>query len=213
MLPGSGQFAIIGASVLLKQQNGVATSADGKKWAFHPIGLSANGYSARYGAFPTATTWYVTAGSWGDRAETEEASGRRHLTRQVSVAMDRGKEATAPLAFHYDGDAMAEANDATTGNASGWKTAIMKTTDGGKSFTQVYSHDDVGQYVDTGLKLNPNVIASHLSLSHNLYMDPFPCRYPNGIGCASEMHCVAALEGLNSSIIVTRDGGACRMGF
>ena len=31
--------------------------------------------------------------------------------------------------------------------------------------------------------------------------------YPNGIHCASELHCVAAFEGESARILVTRDGG------
>lgn len=172
---GSGPFAIVGSSIVLTSQNGVATSTDGKKWSFHKIGLSSKGYGARYGAFPTETTWYVTAGSWGDKQEAPDPR-RRHLSKHVSVAMDNGDDGdnTMDVGFHYNDEE--EDGSLQAGNASGWKTAIMKTTDGGVSFTQVYSHDDAGLY-------------------------------PNGIGCASASHCIAALEGLSSSILVTRDGG------
>merc|ERR1711871_180311 len=59
-----------------------------------------------------------------------------------------------------------------------YSAAIVKTTDGGKTWKVVYRNIDEGANV-----------------------------YPNGIHCSSELHCIAALEGESARIVVTRDGG------
>ena len=59
-----------------------------------------------------------------------------------------------------------------------FSAAIVKTTDGGQTFTKVFENVNKGDNI-----------------------------YSNGINCASETHCVSVMEGDSARIIVTRDGG------
>jgi hypothetical protein len=61
-----GNFAIVfsGGSID-KPTGGVALSKDGKEWnniEMQPANISV--YPPRYGAYPTASTWYLTAGNF-----------------------------------------------------------------------------------------------------------------------------------------------------
>ena len=57
----------------LEQANGVAVTTDGgASWNVYDLGNSTDmhDYPARYGAFPTEDTWYVSTGTW----PTDDAS-------------------------------------------------------------------------------------------------------------------------------------------
>lgn len=169
-----GRFALVTQSAA----SGVAISPDGKAWTHHPTGLNLTKYPARYGAFPSATTWYLTAGTWPEQlgsrppsraASTEVAGGSgvaqvHRLSRHATIRGGRAELHLAPRA-------RARANA-----SAGYYAAIAKTTDGGRTWRTVYVNDGGGLY-------------------------------PNGIHCATSTHCVAALEGERAAILVTRDGG------
>lgn len=162
-------------SFLVKEPNskfstgvsGVAYSRDaGITWAVSspvPVGY------VRYGAFPTDQTWYVSSGIWSD-ATTEV--GQINLSARLSVHPENR------IIF----------NDKRTKRVkegpTGWFGAVSKTTDGGKTWTQVFSSD----------------------LENDYY-------YFNGISCPSENHCVVVGEGEDATgadlnvAYTTFDGG------
>ena len=108
-----------------KQANGVAVTTDfGSTWNVYDIGLNSS-YIARYGAFPTADTWYVSSGSWP--ASSEAVQGAHKLSARVHLKQ-----------FGADFKA-SKAN-----SVSGYPGAISKTTDAGATWTQVF--DSEGQF-------------------------------------------------------------------
>lgn len=70
-------FAVVGTiGNLVNETNGMAVSFDaGKSFTSIPINILQT--DARYGAFPTATTWYITAGQWpgGSGSSDQPTSG------------------------------------------------------------------------------------------------------------------------------------------
>lgn len=167
-----------------KQSSGVATSNDGgKTW-----NLSGNMDMPRYGAFPSANTWYVSAGTWGDDASTlsEEEKGNKifRLGRRATV---QGKSTSSST---LDKESLANQmkkrkNSATDGDdGTGWFGSIYKTTDAGATWTEVFTSPSDSYY------------------------------YFNAISCSSETLCVAVAEGQNADgsdltiAFTTNDGGA-----
>lgn len=127
---GSSSLGATGSFVLKstkKQANGVAVSTDaGASWNVHDIGLNSS-YIARYGAFPTDDTWYVSSGSWP--ASTEQvALGSHKLSARV----------------HLKPFGAADFKSTKTNAVSGYPGAISKSTDAGATWTQVY--DSEGQF-------------------------------------------------------------------
>ena len=131
--------------------SGVATSTDsGATWK---LSAQVPPAYARYGAFPSDNTWYVASGIWGSSADNLEGhrfSSRMHLDK-------RG----------YSYNEVAKGNTTALG-ASGWFGAVSKTTDGGATWTQVFTTNE------------EDVL------------------YFNGISCSSETHCVVVAEGYNA---------------
>lgn len=155
-------FALVGNFVDAASKSsvsGVATSTDsGKTWT-----LSANvppSY-ARYGAFPTDNTWYVASGIWGSSANSnlKSGSGKYLLSERFesTVAGPHIPLKESPAAVNQ------------TVGATGWFGAVSKTTDGGKTWSQVFSTD-----------LENDIL------------------YFNGISCSSESHCVVVGEGYDN---------------
>lgn len=177
VMPG-GDFALVG-QFGGNTSNGIATSSDGVQWT--PVnmkGVNETLFPARYGAFPSATTWFVTAGLFP--ANNVNAKAGRSLTHRVSLVED---EATGKTTVAFDkGDHTL--NDDGPAKCSVdpdncFSATIVKTTDAGKTWKQVYTNINTGDNI-----------------------------YPNGINCFSTMHCVALLEGDTARILVTHDGGA-----
>jgi hypothetical protein len=112
-----------------KQVNGVAVSTDnGATWETSDIGLDSS-YIARYGAFPTATTWYVSSGSWPYSA-TDSSAPSYKISARMNL-MQKNGNTTATL-----GKAKLSA-----GAVTGYPGAISKTTDAGKTWTKVFDTD------------------------------------------------------------------------
>jgi len=131
---------------------GVATSHDfGVTWELSSAVPA--GY-VRYGAFPTEQTWFISSGMWG----AYESNKDHQLSSWLSV--DTKSTLTV-------GDRAASKGKASAARgATGWFGAVSKTTDGGKTWTQVFTSD----------------------LDNDYY-------YFNGIACSSVDHCTVVGEG------------------
>jgi photosystem II stability/assembly factor-like uncharacterized protein len=127
--PG-GKYALV-AMDGLQNTNGVLLSDDGKTWSFSAdIGLNATQYGARYGSFPSDTTWYVTAGTWPEELSARQGT-RRPLNKHAAMT-------GAQMQLNLDAPPR---NDDT-----GYYAAVLKTTDGGQSWTTVYQKENQGIY-------------------------------------------------------------------
>jgi hypothetical protein len=129
---GSAGFAAVGVfsdpATPTVRTNGVAVSTDGVTWNRLDIGLSrASGYRARYGAFPTATTWYVTSGDFPNNVDNKLTNGQvSRLNSRLSVTYDSG-------------NGQPQITFISTRNLLGrYPGAISKTTDGGQTWTKVF---------------------------------------------------------------------------
>ena len=120
---GDGNFGCAFAS---SGTSGAAVSTDGgKSFAKHAItALDATSYPARYAAFPSDTTWYVSHGTWG---------GSSAAAPGVSV------ELSDTVKVALNGKATVAAAQAPGGDGNGYFAAISKTTDGGKTFAVQYT--------------------------------------------------------------------------
>jgi photosystem II stability/assembly factor-like uncharacterized protein len=179
----SSEFAI---AVAGNKNNGVATSKDGTAWKTFTIPANASIYPARYGAYPTASTWYLTAGSFPtnntaytkhqlvfqDQDYTEP--NLRHLSHKVAV--DTATYQVYPKVM-AEGETEQDPVPCTENPDDCFSAGIFKTTDAGKSWKQVVD-DTTSNF------------------------------YPNGIDCFGEDHCISVVEGSECQILVTRDGGA-----
>ena len=164
IIPGSNKFALVSGKETVAGGNSVDVSDSGLKYTRISIPdtvINSTEYLARYGAFPSESTWYVTAGDFGSSINKEESSLKK-LSKHFSVDTKSGS-----IRFH---------SDESSNSAN--RAAIVKTSDGGKSWELVYKNDNSADNI-----------------------------YPNGIHCSSDNHCVAVLEGDSSRILVTRDGG------
>lgn len=117
-------------------------SPDGSTWALHDIGLDSTLYPARYAALPSESTWYVSAGTWPLDSVTAEASTlQKRLTSKVAIHND-GKRQTAAFKEPIR-------KNLRSGDSTGYSGAIARTTDGGKTWTQVF--DSKGSFYLNGI--------------------------------------------------------------
>jgi hypothetical protein len=118
----NGGFGSTGTFLLT---NGVAISTDkGVNWKnYNCSSLSI----ARYGSFPSNTTWYVSAGEWP--GEYDATSGQ--LTQRLKYRRGSGMEITRTLA---------ESHDRKLLQSNGYIAEISKTSDGGKTWSTVYNN-------------------------------------------------------------------------
>lgn len=132
---GSGSYGATGQT-LIGGGNGVAVSTDGgMHYTF--VNVTELTTSARYGAFPSAQTWYLSAGMWpNNEAQADGRPLSRRLTARLDVAgnprMDM-EHKVQPVPVPPEGWALA--------NSTGWSAQIVKTSDGGKTWASVYSGD------------------------------------------------------------------------
>ena len=195
-----GGFALksgdsVNATEAVVSTNGVAYSTDdGKTFSISTVPVGYTRYSCfvklktsfisngffymliifSYGSFPTESTWYVSSGIWGDDPKTADKqhafSSRLSIDSKGYLSMKEMTGEKKPL----KGD----------GTPTGWFGAVSKTTDGGKTWTQVLSTNLETEYL-----------------------------YFNGISCATETQCVVVAEGDNptggylTTAYTTFDGG------
>lgn len=109
--------------------NGVAVSVDGgKDWKWYNVSILKT--FARYGAYPSATTWYLSAGEWPESVNAPNDDTYRMLTSRIHL------EQTSPTDMRHR---WFETNEKRTApNDNGWKAQIVKTTDGGKTWTSQF---------------------------------------------------------------------------
>jgi hypothetical protein len=136
---GATGFGVTGSfSLGIKNSvNGVATSTDyGKSWTYSDVKASdPYKYAARFGAFPSESTWYVATGSW----TSADAELKGHLlSSKISVEYDHK---TQQQLYHFTKNAGAAKGNLRGGDSTGYYGGIFKTTDGGKTFTLVYDTD------------------------------------------------------------------------
>jgi hypothetical protein len=119
----SGLFGLTGN---INGVGAVAVSADqGVTWSTSDIETTPpliNSQDVRYASFPTADTWYATAGFWGDDTSSNSEVGGRRLSRGLKIGAD-GKMSTVQPTSTYSG---------------AWAT-VVKTTDGGSTWTTVFN--------------------------------------------------------------------------
>lgn len=127
--------------------NNIGISATGFDYTLVPIPdtvVNSSDFLARYGAFPTNKTWYVTAGTFPQQqwpapspSDLDSVRINKHVrvNQRSQGASFATSESTAKLAAP---------------NGNGFSAAIAKTSDGGKTWTSVYQ--------DTTSQIYPNAI-------------------------------------------------------
>lgn len=127
---GSSSLAATGSftdKTTKKHVNGVAVSTNyGTSWDLFDIGLNSS-YIARYGAFPSASTWYVSSGSWP--ASESKVEGTHKLSARVNL-FEKGQHGK-----------IAEFVSVKETAGAGYPGAISKTTDSGKTWTKVFDSE------------------------------------------------------------------------
>jgi len=128
-----GGYAAAGNTIL--GGNGVAVSKDSTGSAFKFFNISALKTSARYGSYPSSKVWYVAAGEWPNNkfeSDIEDEFEEENIVREVS----------SRIALHVDPEndfALTPIYRRTVGdNTTSWKAQIVKTTDGGKTWTSQF---------------------------------------------------------------------------
>ena len=125
---GNDHFAFVGEGTEEGSLGGVGYSKDGgeffiaHKW---PTDLGTDpAATARYGAFPSEDTWFVTGGNWPASTEDKKAAkaaGKRHISQRLVVDMKTGKyERVEP--------------HVSPNNDTSYNAVLTKTTDGGKTW-------------------------------------------------------------------------------
>jgi hypothetical protein len=128
----TGQFAVGRTDT-----NGVSVTSDGTTWTQSDIGTDSALYPARYGSFPSENTWFVSAGTWP--MDASAGLGRR-ITARVAVN-DEQKQ----LSYNYTPknlrDNLRSNKKVKTSDPTGYTGAVAKTTDGGKTWSTVFTTD------------------------------------------------------------------------
>ena len=181
---GDNIIGLVGGIVHDKvSTNGVAVSSDkGATWSVSAVPSS---YS-RYGSFIDKDTWFVSSGTWAMDTYNATASSALYLRPPADAvsALD-----PKHLRLRYRNQQKAAHTRRSKGledevNDNGWLASVSKTTDGGKSYTEVYRLPQGDMY------------------------------YFNGISCTSATHCVVVGEGETPTdpfltvAFTTMDGGA-----
>jgi len=171
-----GYAVATGTAVLISQDLGVTF----KTHKYNNVDTTT--FPGRYGAYPSATTWYVSMGAWPQAPPPPPGSPERAVEDDSELVHEFGdihqlrRHKTTGVTFHHWRTPVGpEAVDGST-----YAGAIIKTVNGGANWTV--------QYQSTGRF------------------------YFNGIHCATEDKCVAVAEGHNVAqpgghIFTTQDGG------
>jgi len=120
---------------------GVATSFDSGN-SFSVSTSVPDGY-ARYGAFPSETTWYVSCGMWGSDPSTATGKDRSALTSRMEYGVHDGRLSYDFSNSPHKKKGNQDSNDTTTG----WFGSVSKTVDGGKTWKRVLSTNVETDYI------------------------------------------------------------------
>jgi photosystem II stability/assembly factor-like uncharacterized protein len=127
-------FGITGGDI--RGGNGVAISLDGgKSVKFYNITNAQT--LARYGAFPTRTTWYVSAGMFPSQTSSEGPK-RTRLMRRISSRLS----VHADLKTGHRSVKLSKASEMSTPSNGDWSGEILKTSDAGKTWESQYFTTD-----------------------------------------------------------------------
>jgi photosystem II stability/assembly factor-like uncharacterized protein len=132
----SGLYTMAGTFVSAASGAGLAVSADGGA-TFTTVAASGfyQGLSyVRYGTAPTTSTFYVTVGTWGASAAPTPKAGERALTSRLSVGADGRVSQRAAR------------GDATDDATAGFWAQVLKTADGGATWSVVFEDTTSGFY-------------------------------------------------------------------
>jgi len=159
-----GDFGMVIASA---KANGFASSKTGNVWTNFDLGTNSSLYLARYGSWPIQTVWYATAGLF--------PTGNTGLVPHTSKF---GRTKDGNIQWTYESVESTPPVNCSEDTTNCFSAGIFKTTDSGKTFTQIYDNINQGDNI-----------------------------YPNDIDCYDANNCVAVLEGDTCRIINTVDGG------
>jgi photosystem II stability/assembly factor-like uncharacterized protein len=139
---GKGHFAFVGqGDKQLGKDGGVGYSTDGGV-TFASFGVLdtlkvPTGAFARYGSFPSPTTWYITGGAWpGVMKQREVGSDLFYLTHNLRMNRKMNK---LELVRKSSGKQQNNGDD-----PNGYSAVIAKTTDGGKTWELQFN--DTGRF-------------------------------------------------------------------
>lgn len=129
----TGQFSFSAHDAV----NGVVVTLDGgQTWSHSDIGVDASHYYARYGAFPSDTTWFVTSGMWpSDEVNARSRRDHSRLSAYLTFTSNHTLVATPNVRVQKSRGKLGD------DNTTGWYGGISRTTDGGKTWTQVFNTD------------------------------------------------------------------------
>jgi len=128
-----GAFGLAGE---FDKSNGVAVSFDqGVHFTHFDANLTTG---ARYGSYPSRTTWYVSAGDWPEDLR-DQAPGVHALTQRIRISR---QEAEANNGYLHMGVNFDLEPVASHDPNAGYSCQFAKTTDGGKTWTSLYKSTD-----------------------------------------------------------------------
>jgi hypothetical protein len=125
-----GAFGFVGS---FSEVRGVSFTPDGgSTWNMIPIPETPA--PARYGSYPSMTTWYVSGGRWPPRADKKEDASRFELSEHLAALFPNSTAASF------------EVSPEPTNEKTGYIAYIVKTTNGGQSWQQVFYNEDDAYY-------------------------------------------------------------------
>jgi len=154
---GMDVIAILSTHVIYSNDGGVVFSEHAINSNLGPNKCA----EGRYGAMVSDSEWFVTAGSWPEKNSNTKTT--KYMSERVSMV--NGKRISKNMYAQVQAGAKKGGDD-----SCGYTAVIAKTTDGGKTFTNVF--EQLGNETDF---------------------------YWNGIDCSSPTNCVAVGEGFNAN--------------
>jgi len=132
-----GTFGFVGQ---FGENYAVAYSGDsGATWRRAPIAY--RGSWARYMSMPTENTWYVTCGTWPRKSD----SSPRELFEKLSIeSFSNETNPTYKFNVHLDGPETSR----HLLQSGGYRTAILKTTNAGQTWTTVFERLENDYYLN-----------------------------------------------------------------
>jgi photosystem II stability/assembly factor-like uncharacterized protein len=141
----NGMFFAVGGQDFGTGQ-GVVVSTDGGK-SFTAKFADCAFTEARYGAFPSKDTWFLTLGSWPETDDESSAS-----SSLVSAARRLAPSTKAPR--------------------GGWNAQIVGTTDGGNTWTSLYGKNGTEQFYFNEIACESETVCCAAGESDNLSSEP-----------------------------------------